>query len=206
MNEFDNKAREWDKESVHWDRSKAIAEGILRMIPIKSNMKALEYGAGTGILSFLLSDTFEEITLMDNSQEMINVIQEKVAKSKSTNLKPLLFNLEQAEFRSDSFDCIFTQMVLHHVFNIELLLKRFYQILNSGGYLVIADLYLEDGSFHGESFTGHNGFDVELLSGSLRKAGFTPIVSEQCFVMKKATGNVLREYPVFLLIAEKSSK
>ncbi|WP_321436465.1 class I SAM-dependent methyltransferase [uncultured Bacteroides sp.] len=206
MNEFDNKAREWDKESVHWDRSKAIAEGILRMIPIKFNMKALEYGAGTGILSFLLSDTFEEITLMDNSQEMINVIQEKVAKSKSTNLKPLLFNLEQAEFRSDSFDCIFTQMVLHHVFNIELLLNRFYQILNPGGYLVIADLYLEDGSFHGESFTGHNGFDVELLSDSLRKAGFTPIVSEQCFVMKKATGNVLREYPVFLLIAEKSSK
>ena len=107
INEFDNRAREWDKETIHWERSKAIAERMIAKIPFKPTMKALEFGAGAGILSFMLSDTFAEITLMDNSSGMIKVIQEKIAAYRSTNLKPLLFNLEQEELSNDSFDCIF---------------------------------------------------------------------------------------------------
>ena len=203
INEFDNRAREWDKETIHWERSKAIAERMIAKIPFKPTMKALEFGAGTGILSFMLSDTFAEITLMDNSTEMIKVIQEKITAYHSTNLKPILFNLEQEELSNDSFDCIFTQMALHHVVDTELIINRFYKMLNPGGYLVIADLYSEDGSFHGEGFTGHNGFDVKQLKENLEKAGFTNITSEECFVMKKGGADVLREYPVFLLVAEK---
>ena len=203
INEFDNRAREWDKEAIHWKRSKAIAERMIAKIPFKPTMKALEFGAGTGILSFMLSDTFAEITLMDNSTEMIKVIQEKITAYHSTNLKPILFNLEQEELSNDSFDCIFTQMALHHVVDTELIINRFYKMLNPGGYLVIADLYSEDGSFHGEGFTGHNGFDVKQLKENLEKAGFTNITSEECFVMKKGRADVLREYPVFLLVAEK---
>ncbi|BEG99214.1 class I SAM-dependent methyltransferase [Bacteroides sedimenti] len=203
MSEFDSKARGWDKESVHWERSKAIADRMLKGIPARKGMKALEYGAGTGILSFMLSDLFEEITLMDNSPEMIKVIQEKVAASKSAHLKPVLFNLEQTEYNFGSFDCIFTQMAMHHVSDIDLVLERFYRILNPGGLLFIADLYAEDGSFHGEGFTGHNGFDVEQLKARLLKKGFVHTTTEQCFIMKKATGDIVREYPVFLMIAEK---
>jgi len=203
INEFDNRAREWDKEAIHWERSKAIAERMIAKIPFKSTMKALEFGAGTGILSFMLSDTFAEITLMDNSTEMIKVIQEKITVYHSTNLKPILFNLEQEELSNDSFDCIFTQMALHHVVDTELIINRFYKMLNPGGYLVIADLYSEDGSFHGEGFTGHNGFDVNQLKEKMEKVGFTNITSEECFVMKKGRADILREYPVFLLVAEK---
>ena len=203
INEFDNRAREWDKETIHWERSKAIAERMIAKIPFKPTMKALEFGAGTGILSFMLSDTFAEITLMDNSTEMIKVIQEKIDAYHSTNLKPILFNLEQEELSNDSFDCIFTQMALHHVVDTELIINRFNKMLNPGGYLVIADLYSEDGSFHGEGFTGHDGFDVKLLKENLEKVGFTNITSEECFVMKKGRADALREYPVFLLVAEK---
>ena len=203
INEFDNRAREWDKEAIHWERSKAIAERMIAKISFKPAMKALEFGAGTGILSFMLSDTLAEITLMDNSTEMIKVIQEKIDAYHSTNLKPILFNLEQEELSNDSFDCIFTQMALHHVIDTELIINRFNKMLNPGGYLVIADLYSEDGSFHGEGFTGHNGFDVKLLKENLEKVGFTNITSEECFVMKKGRADALREYPVFLLVAEK---
>jgi len=54
MSEFDARAREWDKDRMHMDRSVAIAAELEKMIPINHSMKALEYGAGTGILSFLL--------------------------------------------------------------------------------------------------------------------------------------------------------
>ena len=45
INEFDNRAREWDKETIHWERSKAIAERMIAKIPFKPTMKALEFGA-----------------------------------------------------------------------------------------------------------------------------------------------------------------
>ncbi|WP_321330716.1 class I SAM-dependent methyltransferase [uncultured Bacteroides sp.] len=203
MNIFDIKASKWDSESVHWERSEAIANKIRELIPITQSMTAMEYGAGTAILSFLLSNQFSRITLMDSSEEMVKMMEEKISKSNTKNLFPLLFDLEKEEYAYGTFDCIFTQMVLHHILNVELAFSRFHKLLHSGGYLAIADLYAEDGSFHGKGFAGHNGFDPDLLKTSLEKAGFTEITYEPCFVMNKSVGEELRAFPVFLLIAKK---
>jgi predicted TPR repeat methyltransferase len=77
MNEWDARAKEWDAEKVHMDRSLAVAQELENIIPAEGLQRALEYGAGTGILSFLLKDRFQEIVLMDSSREMIKVCEEK---------------------------------------------------------------------------------------------------------------------------------
>jgi DNA-binding cell septation regulator SpoVG len=70
--------------------------------------------------------------------------------------------------------------------------------------MAIADLYAEDGSFHGDGFTGHKGFDIEILSNKIRNQGFTNISHRKCFVInKKITDSEIKEYDVFLLIAER---
>jgi tRNA (cmo5U34)-methyltransferase len=200
MNEFDIKAAEWDKNPMHWERSVAIVDEIKKLIPLNKDMVALEYGAGTGIASFLLKDYLKEITLMDNSSEMVKVISEKIKTSNAKNLKVLSFDLENKIYKGGKFDLIFTQMVLHHILNIENIIKRFSQLLNSGGYLAIADLYEEDGSFHGESFIGHRGFNIEKLSGILRKNGFTNITYETCFAIDhKISETETKLFDVFLL-------
>ena len=201
MNEFDAKAGKWDKNLMHLERSMVIAGEIIKMIPVQKNMKALEYGAGTGLLSFILKDRFKEITLMDSSMGMLKVAKEKIAAGRMQNIKTLFFDLEKEEYTA-RFDIIYNQMVLHHVNDVEKLFKKFHSLLNPGGYLVIADLYTEDGSFHGEGFSGHKGFDVEILNSLLLKIGFTNIKHKQCFVMKKPieTGEI-KDYPVFILIA-----
>src|SRR5665647_3457833 len=134
MSEFDARAREWDKDKMHMDRSVAIAAELEKMITLNTSMKALEYGAGTGILSFLLKDRFSEITLMDNSREMINVCVEKTEFYKTSNIFPLWFDLEQKYF-DGKFDVIYNQMVLHHVNDYEAIVHTFYSMLNAGGYL-----------------------------------------------------------------------
>jgi tRNA (cmo5U34)-methyltransferase len=120
-------------------------------------------GAGTGILSFLLRDKLSEITMMDSSGEMVNVMKEKVAVSGFKSLKPVLFDLEHQDFKAHKFDIIFNQMVLHHVNDVKAILKKFYSLLSPGGFLAIADLYSEDGSFHGIEANVHCGFDVKAL-------------------------------------------
>jgi len=199
MSEFDARAREWDKDKMHMDRSVAIAEELEKMIPLNPSMKALEYGAGTGILSFLLKDRFSEITLMDNSQEMIKVCGEKTEYFKTNHILPIWFDLEHKDY-DHHFDIIYNQMVLHHVNDYEALIYTFHSMLNPGGYLAIADLYTEDGSFHGPDVKVHLGFDPEKLTEIFRNVGFKNIEYQTCFEVKRDSGV---KYPVFLLVGQK---
>jgi len=169
-------------------------------------MTALEFGAGTGVTSFVLKDSLKEITLMDNSSEMVKVMNNKIKTSRVKNLKTLNFNLEKAELKDAKFDFIFNQMVLHHISDIDDIIIKFYNLLNPGGFLAIADLYTEDGSFHGDGFTGHKGFDIEILSNKMRNQGFTNISHQKCFVInKKISDTETKKFDVFLLIAKRNS-
>lgn len=199
MSSFDARAREWDKDKMHMDRSLAISAELEKKVAIHPSMKALEYGAGTGILSFLLKDRFSEIVLMDSSSEMIKVCEEKVAYYGARHIKPLWIDLEHADY-SQTFDIIYNQMVMHHVTDVNAMIRKFNTMLNPGGYLAIADLYSEDGSFHGPEVKVHWGFDPSVISENLTSMGFTKVDFQTCFVVKRPNG---REYPIFLLVAQK---
>ena len=203
MSQFDLKAADWDKNEMHWERSRAVYNKIVETINLDPGMKAMEYGAGTGILSFLLKDSVSEITLMDNSSEMVKVVEEKIRANGITHFKPLYFNLESNDYNG-TFDFIFTQMVLHHVEDVESILEKFYHLLNKGGHLAIADLHEEDGTFHDDSFTGHWGFNADELGKLLQSKGFNQVSHQTCFVLKKTFGDgSTKEFPIFLLHARK---
>lgn len=205
MNEFDTKAAEWDKNPMHWDRSEAIANEIKKLIPLKKEMTAMEYGAGTGITSFLLKDQLKRITLMDNSAEMVKMMNIKIEATKVENLSALNFDLEHNDYTGGTFDLIFTQMVLHHVNDTESIIKKFSSLLNPGGYLAIADLYEEDGSFHGEGFTGHKGFNIRKLSEFMNKNRLKYLTHKTCFIIdKKISETETKKFDVFLLIGKLS--
>jgi tRNA (cmo5U34)-methyltransferase len=204
MNEFDLKASGWDENPIHHARSEAIAKEMLRLLPIKKEMSAMEFGAGTGILSFMLKDFFNDIILMDSSTEMVNVANKKINAKGAKNLKSIVFDLEHETYSGKPFDMIFTQMVLHHVNDIEKLFGKFHKMLNPNGFIAIADLYSEDGSFHDEGFSGHKGFNIDDLTLTLEKCNFKVTTAEQCFVIdRKIYEKVTNQYPVFLLIASR---
>jgi 2-polyprenyl-3-methyl-5-hydroxy-6-metoxy-1,4-benzoquinol methylase len=203
MSEFDSKAKDWDKNQIYIKRSEAIATELTQRIPLTNKMTALEYGAGTGLLSFILKDKFSEIVLMDNSKEMIRVTESKIADTRNQNMKALLIDLEKDDYKGQ-FDIVYNQMVLHHIDNIDLIFSKFQALIKPGGYLAIADLYPEDGSFHGDGFTGHLGFDTDQLTRQLEVKGFRNIVTKPCFIIHRQneTGE-FQDYPVFLLIANR---
>lgn len=204
MTNFDLAAAGWDGNSMHWERSQAIANDIKTILPVAKNWRVLEYGAGTGILSFMLKDEVKEILMMDSSEEMVKVMQQKVTDSGTSNLIPTLFDMEKEDFSGEKVDLIATQMVLHHVTEVDALLKKFYAILNTGGYIAIADLYTEDGSFHGKGFDGHNGFDPKEMGEMLVAAGFKNPQYKPCFVMNKPIeGGEIKAFTVFFLTAQK---
>lgn len=199
MSEFDSRAKDWDKDKMHMERSAAIAERLRKMIPLSSAMKALEMGAGTGILSFMLREELAAITLVDNSSGMIEVCEQKIEYLQTKHIKALCMDLEQTD-PGEKYDLIYSQMVLHHVTDVEAIFQKFYALLNPGGYLAIADLYTEDGSFHGPEVKVHLGFDPETLAKQLEANGFNQLKFETCYEIKRESG---KTYPVFLLVGQK---
>ena len=193
MNSFDSRARDWDKEKWHTNRAIAIASELGKMIPLNPAMKALEYGAGTGILSFLLKDQFAEITLMDSSGEMIEVCKEKAAFYGTPHIKPLWIDLEHTDYEQ-KFDVIYNQMVLHHITDVDTLLRKFYSLLHPGGYLAIADLFAEDGSFHSPEVKVHHGFDPVILGRTLETMGFKDPVYHTCYTVRRESEEPIRSF------------
>jgi len=207
MSELDIKAAAWDHDPMHVERSQSVASGIIETIPHPANMTALEYGSGTGITSFFLKDHFKNITMMDNSSVMVEVINKNILRSSIPNLKAVLFDLEKNQWEGSKFDIIITQMVLHHITDYKSILRKFSSILNPEGYISIADLYSEDGSFHGEGFNGHKGFDVGVLSSEIQALGFNIISANKCFTInKEIAGLGIKQFDLFLLTAKKMNK
>ena len=79
MNEFDQKASQWDAKPVRVERAQAVAESIKARCPLSPHMTALEYGCGTGLLSFALQPYLGHITLADSSSGMLAVLRDKIA-------------------------------------------------------------------------------------------------------------------------------
>jgi len=66
-NFFDSAAQNWDKNQRTIKRTNDIAIELRKVIALKNGQTAMEFGAGTGLLSLALKDLFYEITLMDSS-------------------------------------------------------------------------------------------------------------------------------------------
>ena len=202
--DFDSKAKTWDADPVKVERAVAVAQGIRNHVPLSAAMAALEYGCGTGLLSFALQSQFHHITLADSSAGMLAVLREKIAAAGVSNMKPVMLDLASDPLPGERYGIIYSMMTLHHIADIDGILRDLYALLEPSGYLCIADLDREDGSFHGSEFSGHKGFDRDELGRKAREAGFRNVHFTTVFRMSKGDGPGQTDFTVFLMVAEKS--
>jgi 2-polyprenyl-3-methyl-5-hydroxy-6-metoxy-1,4-benzoquinol methylase len=201
---FDSKARQWDDNPVFQERGLKIAQAIRQAVPLHPQMNALDYGCGTGLLSFPLKDELGTILLADSSSGMLDVVSEKIAAQGVTHMTPMKLDLLIDPPPAQRFDLIVTAMTLHHVPDTDQILRIFHDLLQPGGYLCIADLDQEDGSFHGPEVDVHHGFDQADLSRRAALAGFADIRFQTVFSIAKELATGTRDYPVFLMTARRA--
>jgi ubiquinone/menaquinone biosynthesis C-methylase UbiE len=203
---FDDQAGNWDNDPGKIERAKVFAGEIIETIHPEGKMKGFEYGCGTGLLSYFLKDQFKDLVLADNSEGMLNVLEEKIRKENITNMTPLNINLLDESYDHHDLDAVYTLMTMHHIKETGKLVHTFGTMLKKGGYLCIGDLVTEDGSFHSnmKDFDGHKGFDRNELESVLRDNGFGIISYKVCYEITKQTNNgIPRTYPLFLLTGKK---
>ena len=202
---FDQKAKDWDKDPQRVERAALFSKEIISFLGKKKTDNALEFGSGTGLVSFELKDRFKSITLADNSSGMIEVLTEKIRQDRISNMRPILIDIFKNGNELSCFDIIYTLLTLHHIKDIPRTIEIFHSILITGGYVCIGDLITEDGSFHHRDpeFDGHKGFDPDNIKSLLKLSGFI-IEYEKIFnVIEREHNQIMKKYPLFMIIGKK---
>lgn len=197
---FDERAADWDDDRSHVDRAAAVARSIRQAVPLGTDLRVLEYGAGTGLLSQALATEIGPLTLADLSTGMRQVLLDKIAAG-TLPRDAAVWDVDLATTpppAEAAFDLVLTAMTLHHIADVPSVLRAFADLLVPGGYVCVADLVAEDGSFHDSpDFHAHNGFDPDEFSGWLRDAGFGSVDLRHATDIERDS----RSFPVFLITA-----
>lgn len=180
-------------------------EIIVKMLPFPkySNLKVLDLGCGTGVLSYLILESFPnaEVTAFDLAKNMLETCK--------SNLSSYLGRLKflQGDFGTDDFgvgyDIVVSGLATHHLKDKEKasLYCKIFQALNDGGLFINREIVLGASEFLSDyyhmlwrQYIKSNGEDedfwfqkyseedqpttVELQLGWLKLAGFVDV---DCF-------------------------
>ncbi|MBK9924907.1 MAG: class I SAM-dependent methyltransferase [Anaerolineales bacterium] len=204
MTNFDERAKDWDSDPDKVKRARAVADAIRSTVPLSKNMKALEYGCGTGLVSFALQENLGQITLADTSQGMLDVLSEKIVSAGVKNMHPVRLDLVSDPLPAEKYHITYSLLALHHIRDAKGILSKFCDVLESNGYLIVADLDKEDGTFHTDGTTDvHLGFARNELQEWVEAAGFGNVQFSTVYEIKKEVKGKEKAFPVFLMVAQK---
>jgi ubiquinone/menaquinone biosynthesis C-methylase UbiE len=200
---FDDAAATWDDDPGHEKRQLAVAQAIEHLVDLSPQMRAVDIGGGTGRLSILLAPLVGSVVVTDPSAGMVRVAQQRIAEAGlGDRLRAV-----QADLTTDRLDEVYdvawSSMALHHVQDLDALLRSVAGLLVEGGRLCIADLDEDpDGAFHADKvdFDGHHGFGRHELAKDLSAAGFVDVQ----FIGVTTILKQGREFGVFLCTATKA--
>ncbi len=193
---FKDKAGDWDAREMSRLLSAGIGRTIQEQVTLNEDMRVMDFGAGTGLISSHLAPRVKAIAAVDISAAMLSKLVEKpelrgkvTAHCQNILEQPL----------DDKFDLIVSAMAMHHVADTKKMLRTFAAHLKPGARVALADLDQEDGSFHPADVEGvyHHGFARDSFRSKLEDAGFSDIRFVTAHTVQKED----RHYPVFLALA-----
>ncbi len=194
---FQDKAGSWDKGDIQVNGARKIAAAIADTITLKEDMEIIDFGVGTGLLGFEIAKEVKTVFGVDMSPSMLE--QLKAKNTPELHIEAICQDIVK-EPLTQVFDGLVSSMTLHHVENLEGFFNSIYKNIKEGGFIAIADLESEDGTFHSDN-TGvhHFGFSEAELCAIVEKAGFKDVTFTNINTINKPE----KSFGVFLLTAKK---
>lgn len=196
---FNEVAGEWDKGNIRQEIAASVFHTIVSRISLLPSMNIMDFGAGTGLLSFKIAPMVRSVMGIDLSAGMLEQLESK--NLPSLQVKTLCQDIVQTPYE-EKFNGIVSSMAMHHVEDTARLFETFHAHLERDGFIAIADLEEEDGTFHaqhGNDGVHHFGFNRDVLRDTIEKAGFRNVRFHDAYSVNREDGS----YPIFLVTAKK---
>lgn len=211
---FNAEAAAWDSNPLVHQASKAAFDAIQERFPelgktgedaAKDGLDVLEIGCGTGLLSVLVAPHVRTIVAVDAAPGMINTLRAKLDNSEAPkNIQPICVLLEEPEdrilppaFQHDhggprlKYDLILSHLVLHHIADLEGVLRTMLGCLKKGGSVALTDFEdfgPEARRFHPQARmegVERHGIQRAWMTGLMRKVGFVDVQVDVGWKMDK---------------------
>jgi 2-polyprenyl-3-methyl-5-hydroxy-6-metoxy-1,4-benzoquinol methylase len=123
-----------------------------------TNSKVLDFGCGTGLLSYLIAN--DGINVVANDVDFSSLSLIKKAVRFPANIQFMEGDLLNQHLPENSFDLIIALDVLEHINNLDDYITLFEKLLNPGGAIIVSGptesiLYKIGRKLAGEQFTGN---------------------------------------------------
>ena len=197
---FAHRAADWDQpEKIKM--AEKFVEATLHHINPLPQWRALEIGAGTGLVGLMLLPYIASLVCVDSSGAMLEVLKNKTTDKNNIEI----VHGETTDYTTQDIDFVFSNMSFHHIPDIPALLQHLHSITRAGAVIAVGDIRTEDGSFHRFEPIPHRGFDTEQLRKQFETAGFEveQIRTYRALHRERVPGTI-SSYEQFILIARKA--
>lgn len=207
QNYFDRIAPQWNTMRQRYF-NQDIRPIIFSRIDFKNTIVA-DLGTGTGYLALELAKHAKIVFAIDQSQNMLDQIKEKVRNHKIDNIYTLTSDIQSIPFQSSQIDIVTMNMALHHMLEPNLIIKEMYRLLNDKGIVIISDVMNHNGKWAIEEM--HDvwlGFSRNQIEYWLSENGFIDIeFIETNFqaIASNQNGETINPN-IFIVIAKKGEK
>jgi len=200
IKDFNTVAATWDEKPRRVKLAADVAEAIRHHVPFVHGGKSMEFGCGTGLLTFNLIDLLAQVVAVDRAEEMLAIVEKKAAALGATQVSTKLIEDDLSVLGSEEYDFIYSNMVLHHLPKIEPVLARLVAALKPGGVLALSDLEDDDGTFHDKpDGVVQSGIKSSWLMQTLERLGLADRGNTLAHSIVKRRAGEEKVYPVFLV-------
>ena len=129
-------------------------------------------GAGTGFLTLPLAKQAEKVIAFDQSQKMLELIQERARNARLTNITSMSGDIKAIDLPDSSVDIALVSVMIHEVHPFEEALKELARIIKPDGQFVILE-------FESETMHANGGHRIPsyVMKESLEKLQL-PIIQQ----------------------------
>ncbi len=118
-----------------------------KLIPMLGDVpdkRVLDVGAGTGRLSIMLAKRGAQVTALDVSPKMLEMIREKCRRDVACNVSTVVGDAESLPFEDNSFDIVTAAFLIVHLKDPKRFFDEVYRVLKDGGIFVVTNINQKD--------------------------------------------------------------